>query len=67
MTGDPLRSLTAYSQFIAEHLNPHHKHVPPNIKRKRIPAPGLSFVRPNLIQIIQEVEELIQRSQSDVG
>lgn len=22
---------------------PHHKHVPPNIKRNRIPAPGLSF------------------------
>jgi len=24
--------------------HPHHKHVPPNIKRNRIPAPGLSFV-----------------------
>lgn len=143
MTANPLRSLTAYSQFIAEHLNrpavtrstitvwsvspytgiaegevflthgfrlrlreeldfatglitsygyevyrneeklywyddyphpndptlasthPHHKHVPPNIKRNRIPAPGLSFVHPNLIQIIQEVEELIQMSQSN--
>ena len=27
--------------------HPHHKHVPPNIKRNRIPAPGLSFTQPN--------------------
>lgn len=39
--------------------HPHHKHVPPNIKRNRIPAPGLTFTRPNLPQIIEEVEELI--------
>ena len=40
--------------------HPHHKHVPPNIKRNRIPAPGLSFVKPNLPQIMQELEALIQ-------
>lgn len=39
--------------------HPHHKHVPPNIKRNRIPAPGLSFTNPNLLQIIQEIEALI--------
>jgi len=38
---------------------PHHKHVPPDIKRHRIPAPGMSFARPNLPVIIQEIEELI--------
>lgn len=38
---------------------PHHKHVPPNIKRNRIPAPSLSFERPNLPQIIEELEALI--------
>jgi Family of unknown function (DUF6516) len=38
---------------------PHHKHVPPNIKRNRIPAPGISFMQPNLLQIVQEVELLI--------
>ncbi|MBP9502777.1 MAG: hypothetical protein KBF17_11505 [Candidatus Promineofilum sp.] len=37
---------------------PHHKHVPPNIKRNRIPAPGISFTTPNLPQIIRELEEL---------
>ena len=38
---------------------PHHKHAPPNIKRNRVPAPGLSFTRPNLPQIIGEIEDLI--------
>lgn len=28
--------------------HPHHKHVPPDIKHNRIPAPGMSFIRPNL-------------------
>lgn len=37
--------------------HPHHKHVPPNIKRNRIPAPGLSDMRPNLLQLIMEIEE----------
>jgi hypothetical protein len=41
--------------------HPHHKHVPPDIKRNRIPAPGLSFTKPNLPQIIEELEELISR------
>jgi hypothetical protein len=37
---------------------PHHKHVPPDIKHNRIPAPRLSFERPNLPALIQEIEEL---------
>lgn len=37
---------------------PHHKHVPPDIKRHRVPAPGLSFEQPNLPLILQEVEDL---------
>jgi hypothetical protein len=37
---------------------PHHKHVPPNIKRNRIPAPGLSFERPNLSFILLEILEI---------
>ena len=37
---------------------PHHKHVPPDIKHNRIPAPNLSFERPNLPALIQEIEEL---------
>jgi hypothetical protein len=35
--------------------DPHHKHVPPDIKRHRIPAPGLSFEQPNLPFLIAEV------------
>ena len=37
---------------------PHHKHVPPDIKHNRIPAPGMSFTRPNLRVLIQEIAEL---------
>ena len=39
--------------------HPHHKHIPPNIKRNRIPAPNMSFERANLVALIQEVEALI--------
>jgi len=38
---------------------PHHKHVPPNIKRNRIPAPELSFDRPNLPHVLGEIAELL--------
>ncbi len=42
--------------------HPHHKHIPPDIKHHRIPAPGLSFERPNLAFLIEEIErELLQR------
>lgn len=37
---------------------PHHKHLPPDIKRHRIPAPALSFIKPNLPFLIQEIEQL---------
>lgn len=50
----------------AEHPNdpnlastfPHHKHVPPDIKHNRIPAPEISFKHPNLPFIIAEIENL---------
>ncbi len=41
--------------------HPHHKHIAPDIKHNRIPAPGMSFSQPNLPQIIREVENLIQQ------
>lgn len=37
---------------------PHHKHVPPDIKRNRVPAPALRFDRPNLPFILDEIEDL---------
>ncbi len=43
---------------------PHHKHVPPHIKRHRIPAPELRFDRPNLPFVVQEIEHLIAEAAS---
>ncbi|MEA3349766.1 MAG: DUF6516 family protein [Chloroflexota bacterium] len=40
--------------------HPHHKHVPPDIKHNRIPAPHISFFRPNLAVLIREIESLIE-------
>lgn len=37
--------------------HPHHKHVPPDIKHHRVPAPGLSFDSPNLPFLIRQVEQ----------
>ncbi len=45
--------------------HPHHKHVPPDIKHNRIPAPGMSFSDPNLPQLIREVESLLENSGAD--
>jgi hypothetical protein len=35
---------------------PHHKHVPPDIKHHRIPAMELSFEKPNIPFLISEIE-----------
>lgn len=43
--------------------HPHHKHIPPDIKHHRVPAPGLSFTTPNLPLLLQEIEALICQSQ----
>ena len=40
--------------------DPHHKHIPPDIKHHRVPAPGLSFTEPNLLFLIREVERLLK-------
>jgi hypothetical protein len=37
---------------------PHHKHIPPDIKRNRQPTSDISFFQPNLPFIIQEIEAL---------
>lgn len=39
--------------------DPHHKHVPPDIKHHRVPALELSFTRPNLPFLIYEIEQLL--------
>ncbi|MBI3761156.1 MAG: hypothetical protein HY260_04755 [Chloroflexi bacterium] len=43
---------------------PHHKHVPPDIKHNRVPAPDMSFTRPNLPALIREIDDLL-RKQAD--
>lgn len=43
--------------------HPHHKHIPPDIKHHRIPAPGLSFDAPNLEFLIREIEGLLLNPQ----
>ncbi|MCB9101731.1 MAG: hypothetical protein H6633_09090 [Anaerolineales bacterium] len=45
--------------------HPHHKHIPPDIKHNRIPAPTMSFTRPNLPALIQEIEELISKIETE--
>jgi hypothetical protein len=41
--------------------DPHHKHIPPDAKHHRIPAPGFSFTQPNLPLVIAEVERLLSK------
>jgi hypothetical protein len=41
--------------------HPHHKHVLTDIKHHRIPAPELSFTRPNLPFLIEEIERQVLR------
>jgi hypothetical protein len=38
---------------------PHHKHVFPDIKHNRVPAPGISFDQPNLPCLIEEIKRKI--------
>lgn len=44
---------------------PHHKHVPPDIKHNRIPAPEMSFTQTNLPVLIREIETLVKEKKSD--
>ncbi|NCO39639.1 MAG: hypothetical protein GW911_12870 [Armatimonadetes bacterium] len=38
--------------------HPHHRHIPPDIKHNRVPAPEISFASPNLERIVAEVDRL---------
>ncbi|MEN8215749.1 MAG: hypothetical protein ABFS56_05115 [Pseudomonadota bacterium] len=39
------------STLVLASTHPHHKHIPPDIKHNRIPAPILSFTHPNLPEL----------------
>jgi len=45
--------------------HPHHKHIPPDIRHHRIPAPEMSFNRPNLPLLIREIESLVEGGSSE--
>jgi hypothetical protein len=49
-------------ELISTH--PHHKHVPPELKHHRVPAPGISLDRPNLPLLIQEIEDVLRAAQA---
>jgi hypothetical protein len=34
---------------------PHHKHLPPNLRENRVPAPGMRFNGPNLDVVMEDV------------
>jgi len=34
---------------------PHHKHMPPDLRNNRVPAPGLGFAAPNLDAVLDDV------------
>ncbi len=38
--------------------HPHHKHLPPDIKQHRVPAPNLSFTQANLPFLIEEIGQI---------
>ncbi len=43
--------------------HPHHKHVSPDIRHNRIPAPKMSFTQPNLPVLIREIEALVKEKE----
>jgi hypothetical protein len=45
-----------------QNSHPHHKHIPPDVKHNRIPAPEMSFTHPNLPVLIREAEKLLGQS-----
>ena len=72
---NPLRTAEDYELFLytlserydshpnessLQSTHPHHKHIPPDIKHHRIPAPAMSFSRPNLPTLIREIEALVE-------
>lgn len=42
--------------------DPHHKHLPPDMKHHRVPASELTFDRPNLPFLIKEIKKVLLHS-----
>jgi hypothetical protein len=46
---------------------PHHKHISPDLKHNRIPAPSISFKQPNLPTLIEEIEREVLPSSPSIS
>jgi len=55
---NPLKSLVEYSSFIAEIVSR------PAVRSSTVFAPELSFRKPNLPAVIQEMEELVKQKKA---
>jgi hypothetical protein len=59
-----------YDSFPHPHIpdlsinHPNHKHIPPDMKHHRIPAPEISFNRINIPFLIEEIEAMISNDES---
>ena len=49
---------------LLQSTHPHHKHLAPDIKHNRVPAPEMSFTQPNLGALILEIEMLMRGERS---
>lgn len=45
--------------------HPHHKHIPPDLKHNRVPAPTLSFTQPNLPTLIRQIHEVLSQPEAN--
>ena len=52
------------NNHVLQSSHPYHKHVPPDIKHNRIPAPHLNFAQPNLPVLVEEIETLVRNEKS---
>lgn len=50
---------------LLQSTHPHHKHIPPDLKHNRTPAPEMSFTQPNIPALIQEITEIGQQDETE--
>jgi len=55
------------NDLILQSTDPHHKHIPPDIKHHRIPAPAMSFTEANLPGLIHEIDILFNEIKGQSG
>lgn len=51
---------------LLQSTHPHHKHVSPDLKHNRIPAPEMSFTQPNIPTLIQEIIAIGQQGETRI-